>query len=431
LLSGKIDNAKGKSLSVTRGDFEQTINLNDDGTFADTLHIEPGFYALSHGRESTTAFLKPGYNVSVSINTPQFDESIKYMGVGSENNNYLAKKFLNNEASQGNDDTFYALGEKEFKQKVEDLYNNNLTALNNLKDKDFVALEKKDLLFQKYQLLNRYETYHAHYAKIDGFKASDDFLPEGLKSMDFTNAANYNMYASYRSLAMNHVMDDIFNKIGDDYQSTSPEDFSILKNIKNPEFKNDIIRQNGVFLVSPGNPNMESLYNFFMSNITDNKLKAALTEKFNKNKDLVMGKPSPQFNDYENHKGGTVSLSDLKGKYVYVDVWATWCGPCKREIPSLKKVEKEFHGKNIQFVSTSIDVAKDHEKWVNMVNEKSLGGLQLFADNDWNSKFVQDYAIQGIPRFILIDPKGNIVSADAPRPSNPKLETLLNDVLPK
>jgi hypothetical protein len=92
LLSGKIDNAKGKTLNATKGAFEQTINLKDDGTFADTLHIEPGYYSLSHGRESTTLYLKPGYDLSVSINTAEFDESIKYMGIGSENNNYLAKK---------------------------------------------------------------------------------------------------------------------------------------------------------------------------------------------------------------------------------------------------------------------------------------------------------------------------------------------------
>ena len=143
---------------------------------------------------------------------------------------------------------------------------------------------------------------------------------------------------------------------------------------------------------------------------------------------LAKGMPSPVFTNYENHKGGKTSLEDLKGKYVYIDVWATWCGPCKREIPFLKEVEKSYHGKNIEFVSTSIDRAKDHEVWVNMVTDKDLSGVQLFADNDWKSKFVQDYAIEGIPRFILIDPEGNIVTADAPRPSNPKLVELLEEL---
>lgn len=151
---------------------------------------------------------------------------------------------------------------------------------------------------------------------------------------------------------------------------------------------------------------------------------------------LPEGSPSPTFENYVNHKGGTTSLSDLKGKYVYVDVWATWCGPCKREIPSLKKVEEQFHGQNIEFVSISVDDARrsgSDEKafaaWKNMVNDKQLGGIQLFSDKAWQSDFVKNYKINGIPRFILIDPEGNIVSPDAPRPSNPALVELLKDKL--
>jgi thiol-disulfide isomerase/thioredoxin len=143
---------------------------------------------------------------------------------------------------------------------------------------------------------------------------------------------------------------------------------------------------------------------------------------------LAKGMPSPKFSDYENFKGGTTSLDDLKGKYVYVDVWATWCGPCKREIPYLKEVEKAYHNKNIEFLSISIDEAKDHEAWKTMVAEKELGGVQLFADNDWNSDFVKAYQIKGIPRFLLIDPDGNIVTPDAPRPSSKDLIALFDEL---
>ena len=138
--------------------------------------------------------------------------------------------------------------------------------------------------------------------------------------------------------------------------------------------------------------------------------------------------PSPTFN-YENHKGGMTKLEDLRGKYVYVDVWATWCGPCIAELPSLKKVEEKFHDKNIEFVSISIDTKKDYEKWKKFVVTKELGGIQLFADNDWNSDFVKAYGITGIPRFILIDPTGKIVNASADRPSNPALTTQLEALL--
>lgn len=140
------------------------------------------------------------------------------------------------------------------------------------------------------------------------------------------------------------------------------------------------------------------------------------------------GTNSPSFN-YENHKGGTTKLEDFKGKYVYIDVWATWCGPCRAEIPHLKKTEENYHGKNIEFVSISIDQQKDHEKWKNFVTEKQLGGVQLMADKDWNSDFAKGYGITGIPRFILIGPDGKIVNADAPRPSSPELSKLLDSVV--
>lgn len=70
-----------------------------------------------------------------------------------------------------------------------------------------------------------------------------------------------------------------------------------------------------------------------------------------------------------------MSFLDLKGKYVYVDVWVIWCGLCKVEILFLKEVEKEYYDKNIVFVSIFIDEVKDYEKWIVMVNEKELSGI--------------------------------------------------------
>jgi thiol-disulfide isomerase/thioredoxin len=137
---------------------------------------------------------------------------------------------------------------------------------------------------------------------------------------------------------------------------------------------------------------------------------------------------APNF-EYENHAGGKTSLESLKGKYVYIDVWATWCGPCRAEIPSLKALEESMHGKNVEFVSISVDVEKDHEKWKTFVTDKALGGTQLYADNNWNSDFIKAFGINSIPRFILIDPTGKVVDADASRPSNPKLKEQLEGLL--
>ncbi len=137
---------------------------------------------------------------------------------------------------------------------------------------------------------------------------------------------------------------------------------------------------------------------------------------------------SPSF-DYVNFAGTKTKLEDFAGKYVYIDVWATWCGPCRAEIPFLKKTEERYEGKSIEFVSISIDVKKDFDKWKKFVGDKKLGGTQVIADNNWTSEFIKQYNIQSIPRFILIDPKGNVVSADAPRPSDPMLTEILDKLL--
>lgn len=143
---------------------------------------------------------------------------------------------------------------------------------------------------------------------------------------------------------------------------------------------------------------------------------------------LGKGKVSPVFVNYENIKGGKTSLADLKGKYVYIDVWATWCAPCKAEIPFLKTLEKEYEGKNIAFVSISVDKPEAYETWKKMVADEQLGGIQLYADNNFESQFILDYGINAIPRFILIDAAGNIVEADASRPSDPKLKELFAEL---
>lgn len=122
-------------------------------------------------------------------------------------------------------------------------------------------------------------------------------------------------------------------------------------------------------------------------------------------------------------------LSDFKGNLVYVDVWATWCGPCKAQIPALKELEKKFHGQPITFLSISVDKPKDRKKWENYVKDEQLKGIQLMADKAFDSDVAKAYGINAIPRFMLFDKEGKIVTIDAPRPSEEKTEGWLRKML--
>jgi thiol-disulfide isomerase/thioredoxin len=308
-LSGKILNQNSDSLVVRSRVYSKTIKVNADGTFSDTLKVATGVYNFFDGAESASIYLKNGFELVVSLDTKQFDESISFTGEGAEVNNYLAARSLMQEGVFENDSLF-KVEKPIFDEKIAGIKESFHALLNKTQNLDslFIADEQKG---------------------IDGFTQ---------------------------------------------YIASMYEEKQYLNTV------------------------------------------------------LAKGNVSPKFTDYENFKGGTTSLDDLKGKYVYVDVWATWCGPCKREIPFLKEVEKAYHGKNIEFVSISIDQAKDHEAWTKMVADLELGGVQLFADNDWKSQFVTDYKINGIPRFILIDPQGNIVTPDAPRPSSDDLKALFDEL---
>jgi len=316
-LSGTITNKNSDSLVIRSRTYSKTIKVNEDGTFKDTLTVEAGIFNLFDGNEGSNLFLKNGFDLNLSLDTKMFDETIKYTGFGSEDNNFMAERAL---------------------------------------------LEEKLLDMDKFGNLD-----------LEGLDAE---------------------------------METVKSQLSEFYTGQTNIDTSITNSaVKNLE------------------PMINMYKNYFKSSI---ELKTQLAQ----------GMPSPVFENYENYAGGNVSLKDLAGKYVYVDVWATWCGPCKAEIPSLKKVEKAYHGKNIQFVSISIDDDRSHggswdkakEDWKAMVADKELGGLQLFAPEGWKSQFVVDYKINGIPRFLLIDPDGNIVTPDAPRPSSEKLIELFNSL---
>ena len=130
---------------------------------------------------------------------------------------------------------------------------------------------------------------------------------------------------------------------------------------------------------------------------------------------------------YPDKDGNDVSLSDFVGSVVYIDVWATWCGPCRAEMPFLHALEAEYSGKNVTFIGVSVDEEKNRQAWLDMMVDKDMKGVQLFADG-W-SQITKDYAINGIPRFMLFDTEGNVAALDAYRPSSDDIRPALDALL--
>ncbi|MDR1092342.1 MAG: TlpA family protein disulfide reductase [Prevotella sp.] len=133
---------------------------------------------------------------------------------------------------------------------------------------------------------------------------------------------------------------------------------------------------------------------------------------------------------FANASGKEIALSDLKGKVVYIDVWATWCGPCRREFPFLKKLEAEYKdNKDMVFMGVSVDVSRDKKKWMDFLQKEQLPGIQIFAGDAAGEALQKPYGISGIPRFILVGKDGKLIFADAPRPSSDEIRAVINNAL--
>ena len=126
--------------------------------------------------------------------------------------------------------------------------------------------------------------------------------------------------------------------------------------------------------------------------------------------------------------GSEVMLSSLYGKVLYIDVWATWCGPCVREAPHFKALAEKYRDDDrIRFISISIDTDKD--AWLKFVNEEKPFWPQYIFTDSSHREFCDGVGINAIPRFLLIGPDGEFIDADCARPSDEEIDGIINKAL--
>ncbi|WP_016990518.1 TlpA family protein disulfide reductase [Flavobacterium sp. ACAM 123] len=421
-ISGQITNTENGTITIKGASFDKEIKLDADGTFAENITIAyDGIYSLETGKNTIPLYLSKGTKLSLSADDKTFLSSLKYSGKGSVENQYLANKAII--TSQITDKELYKLDETEFLNKLTEIKKSITIFYKKIKFSDSYYQEKEaiNIYYFEQKHLFYYKNYRSYLTGLRDIKVSDQF-PKLDDSIDLDNETDYLFSNEYKLIAIDRFNENL--RENSTSLNTETKKIQNIKALKSQSLKNQLIKNN-IYDITTENPNYKNSYTAYISITNDPELIKNLTVFYNNAKAVEMGKPSPKF-DYENHKGGKTSLESLKGKYVYIDIWATWCGPCRQEIPSLQKVEEQYKDKNIVFVSISIDAEKDHDKWSKFVTEKKLGGIQLLADKALDSEFIQAYGITAIPRFILIDPNGNIVNSQAPRPSETALIDLFN-----
>lgn len=405
-----IEDGKEKQYAVT--------NIAADGSFAFSLNVtQEAFYMLDINKRSHTIYLKPSDVVNVSMSDN--GKALVLTGKNSRENIELYKW---EEASKNiRNKSVYFLGNystyKDFFPDFEKC-NNEFDALYqriNSGDKKFDELLRQKMKYDRgyyamsylYTPRNIHPTVEQRPPFYSSIISKDKFNSDIVMSLPY-GAKMISMFSLYVAIE---------NKIG----GFSEDVISY--------FGND--RLKGELVIANCNVKDYASYEIFKAKfekyLVTPSQKARFEEIAAKVANDKAGEKASDFT-YPDLNDKMVSLSDFKGKVVLVDVWATWCGPCKKQIPALIQLEKDFHGSNdIVFMSVSVDESKDKQKWLDMIKEMGLGGVQLFASG-W-SKITKDYKITGIPRFMLFDKKGNIYSINAPRPSAPELKEMINKLL--
>ena len=125
------------------------------------------------------------------------------------------------------------------------------------------------------------------------------------------------------------------------------------------------------------------------------------------------------------------SLKEFAGKFVYLDLWANWCAPCKLEMPFLARIQKKYAKEDLVILSISLDKQEDLSKWKDTVRKLKMTWINWILFDGFQSDFAKEYKIGAIPRYLLLDQRGNLMNGNAPRPSDQRLENLLNELFKK
>ena len=176
--------------------------------------------------------------------------------------------------------------------------------------------------------------------------------------------------------------------------------------------------------ITTNNELMEELYNNLAAPVKTGSIGNYVASLIKESKKHPIGKPLADFSQ-EDTAGVPVSLSAFRGKYVLVDFWASWCGPCRQENPNLVAMYQKYKNKNFTVLGVSLDKTK--QPWLDAIKNDGLSWSHVSDLKGWNNAVSTKFEIFSIPQSFLLDPQGNVVAKNLRGPAlEAKLATIFN-----
>jgi peroxiredoxin len=197
--------------------------------------------------------------------------------------------------------------------------------------------------------------------------------------------------------------------------------------LSNPDSYLSLIALYSVGGPSPDPAELDTLYNSLSADIRNTEAARIFKNSIDELKHTAVGVMAPDFTE-NNVNGAPVKLSSFRGKYVLLDFWASWCGPCREENPNVVRAYNKYKDKNFTILSVSLDKADGRNSWLAAIKNDGLSWTQVSDLQFWNNKAAQLYYVTSIPSNFLIDPTGKIIAKDL---RGEDLESKLEEVLGK
>jgi len=404
-------------LPQENGEFKEIpVNVAPDGTFCDTIQFDRNWYdaPLFADKFMFRISVEQGktYTAEFDITEEGVESNFRFTGEGEAENTFLKHLW----ALPYVEDVSKATSFKDWQAYLDGRYAPLREELRTIANKPFVKYYTEDLATKEKQFSYFYPFFAASLSgTVPEDKDFEAFVGKNRKESDEDFRKTMEIIAGN----IPYLLKEIDTKEA----VKAAETLSVV-----PSRKESAMTILLTSLVGAGSTNnLEEAYEYFADVVENEDYLDQIDEICNNALLLAPGAEAPDI-EMEDLSGKVFHLSDFAGKPLYIDLWASWCGPCCEEIPHLKKfVDSLGANPEIQCISISID--ENRADWENKLKEVGSTWPQYLATDDGQESISKKYFVSGIPRFLLIAADGTIASVNAPRPSSPDIREELLSLL--